>query len=305
MSATAPLALPLPQLLLTLAAQRATEATLLKEINTQQAALEAARKASYDSNSVWSQQEKLRSLYEKAHTLASEEWRLTQDILHNVRSTLRQRRRDNGGADMADAPAAADEDDDDDEPLLSAPAAAAASKAAAASSGGRVPVLNKNDRLNIWHHDAHSVLPNGSAIAALIDEHSIPPLWIQSSVKGYRGGARPKYEVVDEDPGDPAEDGTSGPARQKRYLLDPRKILPLPSLEQVPLSSRKEFSKGTRVLAVFPTGGITVLYPAQVVQPPKKRKSNEYLLMFDDDEEVHRVVNAQFVAPMVEFHDNA
>jgi hypothetical protein len=129
---------------------------------------------------------------------------------------------------------------------------------------------------------------------------------------------RPKYEVVDEDPGDGGEDESGGgatggvaaaaaaPPRQKRYLLDPRKVLPLPSLEQVPLSARREFPKGTRVLAVFPVGGITVLYPAEVVQAPKRRKNNEYLLMFDDDEEVHRAVNAQFVAPMVEFkEDNA
>jgi hypothetical protein len=104
--------------------------------------------------------------------------------------------------------------------------------------------------------------------------------------------------VVDEDPGDAPPEGEAAaaaaamgadgapqqPARQKRYLLDPRKILPLPSLSVVPLSSRREFGKGSRVLAVFPEGGITVLYPAQVVAPPKKNKNREYTLMFDDDE---------------------
>lgn len=88
---------------------------------------------------------------------------------------------------------------------------------------------------------------------------------------------RPKYEVLDEDTGEGGEGGENGmPSRQKRYVLDPRKILPLPSLQEVPLSKRKEFGKGTRVLAVFPTGGITTLYPAEVLQPPRKVRTHTY-----------------------------
>lgn len=56
----------------------------------------------------------------------------------------------------------------------------------AASSGTR---LSPTDRLNIWVHDADHVLAIGSEVAALIDEHSIPPLWIQCEVKSYRAGA--------------------------------------------------------------------------------------------------------------------
>jgi hypothetical protein len=256
----------------------------------------------------WSQQEKLRILFEKAHAVAAEEFRLANELLHHARMNLKRRDRRNGAAataaaasqrnntiaedDMSDG-----EDDDEDEPLAvtvsknNTSTNATAPSASSTGAGGRVPVLNRNDKLNIWYHDAHSVLPVGAPVAALVDEHSIPPLWIQCSIRSYRSGHRAKYEVIDEDPGDVNEDeigaggeGSPQPARQKRYLLDPRKILPLPSLQSVPLSARKEFPKGTRVLAVFPTGGITVLYPAQVVAPPKKRKNNEYLLMFDDDE---------------------
>lgn len=35
----------------------------------------------------------------------------------------------------------------------------------------------------------------------------------------------------------------------------------------------REFVRGTRVLALFPVGGTTVLYPARVVQTPKQVKS--------------------------------
>lgn len=90
---------------------------------------------------------------------------------------------------------------------------------------------------------------------------------------------RPKYEVLDEDAGEGGEgeaESSGMPSRQKRYVLDPRKVLPLPSLQEVPLSRRKEFGKGTRVLAVFPIGGITVLYPAEVLQPPRKVRAHTH-----------------------------
>lgn len=52
----------------------------------------------------------------------------------------------------------------------------------------------------------------------------------------------------------------------RKYWLDGRKVIPLPDLTAVPAIKRREFVKGERVLAIFPTGGITSLYPADVVQ---------------------------------------
>ena len=183
-------------------------------------------------------------------------------------------------------------------------------------------LLSRSDKLNIWSYDPSAPLPPGSEVAALTDQHSIPPLWIQCKVKRYLPGARPKYEVVDEDAGEapPADDGGGGALagaapvpRQKLYTLDVRKIIPLPSLSLVPLSKRREFPRGTRVIAVFPTGGITTLYPAEVIETPRTNKragaggkgaagaaGTDYILMFDDDDECHRPVNAQFVAPIPE-----
>ena len=114
-----------------------------------------------------------------------------------------------------------------------------------------------------------TIVPNNSQVAALVDEHSRPQLWILASVLGYRPGPRPKYEVIDLDAGD---ESNPNPVR-KKYILDIKKIIPLPTLDEYPMSKRKEFSKGTRVLAVFPVGGITVLYPADVVAGPKKVKT--------------------------------
>jgi hypothetical protein len=86
--------------------------------------------------------------------------------------------------------------------------------------------------------------------------------------------------VIDLDPGDQSvEESVSDPPmapRQKRYILDARKILPLPSLTDIPIHRRREFQKGERVIAVFPTSGITTLYPAEVIMGPKKvRQTNE------------------------------
>lgn len=221
--------------------------------------------------------------------------------------------------------------------------------------------MHTSDKLFIWNHDAERTLAIGSEVAALVDAHSEPPLWIQCVITGYRPGPvsaptkhagsrvlrfrrgppdarerpgearashtlaracvfalfasspfllflqRPKYEVLDLDTGESTGDGgsDSAPVRQKRYVLDARKILPLPTLVDVPLHRRREFVKGERVIAVFPTSGITTLYPAEVVLNPRKRKNATYLLAFDDDEDVHRSVNAQYVAPLVEMPEDS
>lgn len=85
---------------------------------------------------------------------------------------------------------------------------------------------------------------------------------------------RPKYEVLDMDTGEGDGEGDGTPVRQKKYVLDLGKIVPLPSLEAVPMHARREFQKGERVRAVFPTGGITTLYPAEVIAGPKKVRLN-------------------------------
>jgi len=132
---------------------------------------------------------------------------------------------------------------------------------------------------DVWSHD-DVILPNGTEVVALVDEHSKPKLWILSSVVGYRGGDRPRYEVQDEDPGDEANPTVF----KKRYVLDMKKVICLPSLADAPLNSRREFVKGDRVLALYPVGGATVLYPAVVLLSPKKRKDEYYLVEFEDDE---------------------
>jgi hypothetical protein len=154
------------------------------------------------SNALWAQHEKLRLHYEKAYTMAIEEARLAGEVVLGVKAVLRRRERKalqrSAAAaaaataaamvdvDEGDGAASASEPDDDDEPLVQRPPA---TTGGGGGSGARQTVLSKHDKLNIWYHDAASVLPVGSEVAALIDEHSIPQLWVQCVVKGYRPGA--------------------------------------------------------------------------------------------------------------------
>ena len=155
--------------------------------------------------------------------------------------------------------------------------------------------------LDIWHHDLSSVLPVGLEVAALIDKDSEPQLWILAGIAAFRPQPRPRYTVVDLDPGDDADGGEGGMGRRaaKQYQLELRKVLPLPSLKDVPLSRRREFSRGSLVLALFPVAGVTTFYKAEVVAGPRKRKDDKYTLRFDDEEEegAEREVSAQYVAP--------
>ena len=131
-------------------------------------------------------------------------------------------------------------------------------------------------------------------VAALVDKDSEPQLWILAGVSSYRPPPRPRYTVIDLDPGE--ESGEAKPP-PKVYQLEPRKVIPLPSLKEVGMGRRREFSRGSAVLALFPAGGVTTFYRAEVVQGPKKLRGDKYLLRFDDDEEDAREVSAQYVAP--------
>jgi hypothetical protein len=164
--------------------------------------------------------------------------------------------------------------------------------AAAAAADIKVATIRKTD---VWNHD-NRILPVGTRIAALADEHSKPRLWILASVLRYSPGLRSRYEVQDEDPGD----RNNPQLLKKRYLLPPDKIIPLPLLSDVGINKRRTMLQNTRVIALYPIGQITVLYPAVVLQNPRKRKSTDYLLRFDDDDGAERVVSAEHVAPVPE-----
>jgi len=166
---------------------------------------------------------------------------------------------------------------------------------AGSSSGSSSSVGKAKSKGDIWTHDSSTILTKGLQVAALVDADSSPRLWILATVREFHSTPRPRYEVIDADPG---EEGN--PMPKKRYMLPAKKVLPLPDLQQVPMSKRREFSKNQAVLALFPVGGITTFYPAVVIKSPKQTKSDSYLLEFDDDDGEQREVNAQFVAPLLE-----
>jgi len=141
---------------------------------------------------------------------------------------------------------------------------------------------------DICNHEG-TILPKGSQVAALVDQHSVPRLWILASIRSYLA-ERDKYEVMDEDAGDEKNEPL-----KKVYTLDATKIVPLPSLQDVPLTVRRQFARNEKVLAIYP--GTTVLYPSIVIQAPRKTKTDDYVLLFDDDEGQNRIVNATYVIP--------
>ncbi|CEP00065.1 unnamed protein product (mitochondrion) [Plasmodiophora brassicae] len=142
---------------------------------------------------------------------------------------------------------------------------------------------------DVWTHRDDAPFEPGSAVAALIDEHSEPNLWILASVVSY-DRKRDRYTVVDNEADDVGNRETV-----KDYIIDSDRVLLLPSDEQVPLTRRVEFQKDETVLAIFPQ--TTVFYPAVVVSGPKKNKGH-YLLQFADDETKQRKVPAHHVVPL-------
>jgi len=178
--------------------------------------------------------------------------------------------------------------------------ATSAADAAFTDNGKREKSTSKRSKkgVDIWTHDGVSILNPHQPVAALVDAISNPRLWIQASVIKYMAD-RNRYQVVDEDPGD---ESNPNPVR-KKYVLDAKKLIPLYSLDEFPCSTRREFPKGERVLAIFPN--TTVFYPAYVVAGPKKRKDPSYALAFDDDDDRHTIVSAQYVIPLMELGEEA
>ena len=149
-------------------------------------------------------------------------------------------------------------------------------------------------RGHVWSH-RNGILPIGSDVAALTDDG----LWVLGHVLGVRpkapGARAVVYDVVDDDPGDPA---TGTAPKRKLYLQPPHRVIPLPSLEEFPVTRRLELVAGEQVLALFPEDGVTAFYKATVVKSARKRRASSYLLRFDDDNEQEREVDARFVVPI-------
>jgi SAGA-associated factor 29 len=145
---------------------------------------------------------------------------------------------------------------------------------------------------DIWTHTDY-VLSVGQEVAALIDPNSEPKLWFLTSVQRFLA-PRERYQVVDEDPGD--EDNPN-PVR-KVYTVQASRVVPLYSLDVFPLSQRRKFRVGERIMALFP--GTTTFYPCNVIAVPgtaAAASAAEYTLTFDDDDETERRIDAKYVIP--------
>lgn len=225
-------------------------------------------------------QNDLRKQYEEALSLAAEELRRVSECLDKVRAQLKRRRTDSNNN------------------LIN--------QSVRSSQGGKSgttssSVPSKKSKVQgssseWWVHDPTNPLKHGMQVAALIEADSDPQMWILAGVLTYKNSlVRPRYHVIDLDPGEETLPGAVKPPA-KTYELDPKRIIPLPSFTDVPLSKRKEIVKGP-VLALFPVGGVTTFYEAVVVAGPKKRKDDKYTLIFHDDNNMEREVSAQYVIP--------
>ena len=190
-------------------------------------------------------------------------------------------------------------------PSSSSAAAAAAAAAGATTASINYDAIRRVARKNVWDHSTY-VLESGQFIAALTDPNSKPRLWIMARVKKYVSSrGRERYQVVDdEDDNNPIK---------KVYTLDADRVVPLYTLEEVPLDDRRIFKANTRVLAHYPD--TTVFYPCIVIRPPvvgaskrggRRRSKNgsggaaredKYVLMFDDDDERQLEIDASLVFP--------
>jgi hypothetical protein len=146
-----------------------------------------------------------------------------------------------------------------------------------------------NDVRYIWDHTG-IVLPNDTPVAALVDADSKPQLWILVKVIGHSVTAgQLRYDVLDEDS-----------QNKKRYTLSSHKVIPVYSLLDYDLTERVIFPKETRVLALFPSDGVTTFYPAMVKGIPTKssRGQQTYDVEFEDDDEPTRKVEPIYVLPV-------
>lgn len=152
-------------------------------------------------------------------------------------------------------------------------------------------------KLDIWSHDyTQQDLPIGLRVAALTDGDSQPRMWIVAQIVAFKVRPRAMYEVADID--SDTSNNNNIQQRRKTYILDTNKIIPLPTLCDIPLNKRREFSVDQRILAVFPE--TTTLYPAYVVAKAKHRKLNTYLLRFDDDDVESREIDVDYCVPMMD-----
>ena len=156
------------------------KAALLKDLTIHQSAYSALRSAKLDhpsdesnESALQQQTDKLRDEYQRVYYNASDELRHLSDALSAIKTILKRRDRRASGSMMdIDSSSAAHDHD------------GYSNHHAVAMDDCGPPV----DRLDIWYHDASNLLPIGSEVAALVDQHSIPPLWIQSTIVGYRLG---------------------------------------------------------------------------------------------------------------------
>lgn len=97
----------------------------------------------------------------------------------------------------------------------------------------------------------------------------------------------------------------------EREVVHDKDIIPVPSFEQSPLTTRRLFQLNEKVLAIYPS--CTAFYPARVISIPKgadpqiqvsekeKCKAFQYQLMFDEDSGMHKWIDADKVIPFREF----
>lgn len=219
----------------------------------------------------------------RLHTAASISTKLVSMVVAHERSPRRRtaasssidltevspKRRLSIAPDRPDPQSPADDDDED------------------GSTKGRGEAVYNYD-ISTWDMSGR-ILPEGYQVAALIDEHSEPNLWILASVLQYHV-KRKRYRVID-------EDAANNTGSRKIYTLSAEKIVPLPSLDEVPYSRRVEFPVGEQVLAIYPKS--TVFYPATVTKtPPKKSKGHTYQLEFQDDDELVRSIELENIVPL-------
>ena len=245
------------------------------------------------------QQQQLLDLYRTAFVHAGDEFNLASECLDKLR-TIIQRRRDTASSTSTAASSAAQSSGGAFGNKSATSSSTSNKRKAAAVSNGLFDVStepSKRAKGDVWSHVGSDILLAGTRCAALVDKDSSPQLWILANIQAYRAGPRAKYTVVDMDPGEYDDFGNKPPP--KIYHLEPRRILPLPTLDEVPVNKRKEFPKGSRVLALWPDNNVTTLYPATVSVPPRKQRNGKYALLFDDEDQeaTIREVAVEFIAP--------
>ncbi|GAB5356783.1 hypothetical protein AAMO2058_000318500 [Amorphochlora amoebiformis] len=149
---------------------------------------------------------------------------------------------------------------------------------------GRISKIHQ-ENADIWIHDHTTILKNGSKVAANTSEN----LWVLAMVDRYIP-QRGRYHVIDADAQQSVES-------RKHYKLEPSKLIPLPSLDQYPITKRRIFKPNEWVFAMYP--GTTAFYRAKVLSSPNSKDSPpRYTLEFEDDGNKKIHVGIEKVAPL-------